>query len=386
MNPAVRIALSALALILGTLAAFRETHDLPGTAFSIPKTSPSSLDETQKPVCREEMINLEQDLPFTHVASVIELGNGALAALWYGGPYEYCHDNKIYLSKKRNGGWSPPSVVMTTEQAERDLDRPLKTLGNPLICRNPDGSLRLIFITIAMGKWSASELNSCLSNDHGKTWSRVERLTLSPLCNFSELVRNRPVPLMNGGFCIPVYQELIGKFPELLWLRERDGSLEITKTRIAGGCSTLQPSLVPLDEKRAVVLLRDWTKAKRVFFSRSEDSGVTWTKPSPTDLPNPDAAVSGLLLPGDRVLVAYNDSPSDRNNLSLAISSGGNLRWKKLTQIENDPSESFFYPYLMQSSDGVIHVVYTWHVDGIKMVSFTDAWIRDLEMKKVMNP
>ena len=136
--------------------------------------------------------------------------------------------------------WQKPHAIMTPEKAEQDLGRPIRCLGNPLFLPNSDGSLRLLFVTIAMGRWSGAQLNTCLSRDGGLTWSRAERLTLSPLCNFSELVRNRPMPLLNGAgtaWCIPLYQELIGKFPELLWLKERAGQVVYSKSRIAGGCA-----------------------------------------------------------------------------------------------------------------------------------------------------
>jgi len=152
-------------------------------------------------------------------------------------------DVKIYLSQKEPAGpWTVPRAIMTRAQAEHDLGRPVQALGNALLLADRDGTLRLLFVTIAMGKWSGSQLDSSVSRDGGLTWSRAEHLTLSPFFNFSELVRNRPVPLQEGGWCVPVYQEFLGKFPELLWLA-KDGS--VRKSRIAGGCSTFQPSLVP---------------------------------------------------------------------------------------------------------------------------------------------
>ena len=47
--------------------------------------------------------------------------------------------------------------------------------------------------------------------------------------------------------------------------------------------------------------------------------GLTWSRPAPTNLPNPDAGISGLKLSDGRLLVAYNDSISNRSNLALAV-------------------------------------------------------------------
>jgi predicted neuraminidase len=265
---------------------------------------------------------------------------------------------------------------MSREQAEQELHLPLKGLGNAVLLSGRDGSLRMIFATIAMGRWSGSQLNGCVSMDGGITWSSSERLTLSPFFNFSELVRNRPVPLVNGGWCVPVYQEFLGKFPELLWLSEGEGRLRYRKSRIAGGCSTFQPTLVPMEKDRAVVFLRDYTPARKVFRSVSADRGNTWSAPEPTSLPNPDAGISALGISGGRILIAYNDSPQDRSNLSLAISPDEGKSWKKLVTLQQEEGASFSYPFLMKTSGGLIRLAYTWKGREIRILSFNEAWLR----------
>ena len=336
------------------------------------------------PFFQEEIINKDQNLPFIHVCSLVELAGGELGALWYGGPYEYCHDNCIYYSSLNKGSWATPRAIMTPEKIERDLGRPIRCLGNPLLLVNRNGSMRLLFVTIAMGRWSGAQINTCLSMDGGVSWSQVERLTLSPLCNFSELVRNRPLPLLpvtkgtapsGDSWCVPLYQELIGKFPELLWLKETGDGLLLQKSRIAGGCATLQPSLVPLDKERAVALLRDWTQAKRIFISRTKDGGITWTAPIATSLPNPDAGISGIRLSDGNLIIAYNDSVILREKLSLAFSDDSGASWKNIFQLEHDPDACSSYPFLMRTSDGLIHMVYTHDGDDIKMLTINESWI-----------
>ena len=391
MPYSVRLLLIVIAWGLGAAVICAGWDSFPHPRFDYQFPTPAAASQGLKttPYFKQEFINAGQQLPMVHVASLAELGDGTLAALWYGGPYEYSHDDAIYLathspeSNSSSASWSEPKPIMSPMQAESDLGRPMKGLGNSIMLVNSDGTLRLLFVTIAMGKWSGSQLNTCLSHDNGRTWSHAERLTLSPLCNFSELVRNRPVPLASkgGGWCIPVYQEFLGKFPELLWLREHEGHLLMQKTRIAGGCATLQPSLIPLDEKRGIVLLRDYTKAKRIFLSRTEDGGITWSKPQPTNLPNPDAGISGLRLSDGRLIVAFNDSTTNRDNLSLALSKDDGLSWRRIAIIENGPESWFSYPYLMRTSDGLIHIAYTFKGDEIKEASFNEAWIATQEAK-----
>ena len=364
--------------VLCDLILFTGRERFPLPRFSMEKAAMGQ--EKEKALFQQEEISGGQQLPMVHVASLAELPSGMLAAVWYGGAAECSSDVKIFYSEREPySSWSAPHAIMTRAQAEKDLGRPVKSLGNAVLLANPDGSLRLIFVTIAMGKWSGSQLNTCASKDGGLTWSKAERLTLSPFFNFSELVRNRPIPMVGGGWCVPVYQEFLGKFPELLWLKEVDGKLTATKTRIAGGCSSFQPSLVPLAARRAVVMLRDYTSARKISLSRSEDGGVNWSKPVPTNLPNPDAGISSLRLSDGKLLMAYNDSTTDRSNLSLALSGDEGLSWKKIAVLENESGKSFSYPYLLHSSDGLIHMAYTWKSKQIKMVSFNESWIAKQE-------
>ena len=348
---------------------------------------PVTTTREYKPVLMQETINPEQGLPMVHVASLAQMTDGIMAAVWYGGTAE-CHpDVKIYFSQQELGSaWSSPRVIMTREWAERDLRRPVKALGNALLLANTDGSLRLLFVTIAMGKWSGSQLNSCLSRDGGITWSRVERLTLSPFFNFSELVRNRPVARTGGGWCVPIYQEFLGKFPELLWLGERNGRLTYRKTRIAGGCSTFQPSLIPVSEEYAEVLLRDYTSARKIHFSSSYDGGRGWPFVTATELPNPDAGISGLQLSDGGLLVAFNDSAKDRSNLTLAIASKDRKTWRRIVALENEPDANFSYPFLMRSSDGMIRMAYTRKGKAIALTSFNEAWLKEEHEVKSTQP
>ena len=378
----IRWMIVVVVLILAGAVVRQECGDSIAKGFEVTMIPKPSKDSA--PFFQEEIINKDQNLPFIHVCSLVELAGDKLGALWYGGPYEYCHDNCIYFSTQKKGIWTAPRAIMTPEKIERDLGRPIRCLGNPLLLVNRDGSLRLIFVTIAMGRWSGSQINTSLSKDGGVSWSRVERLTLSPLCNFSELVRNRPIPLVpvspmtvksGDSWCVPLYQELIGKFPELLWLKEIDDRVVAQKSRMAGGCATLQPSLLPLDKETAVALLRDWTQAKRIFMSRTKDGGITWTDPVATSLPNPDAGISGLRLSDGNLIVAYNDSVILREKLSLAFSDDSGASWKNIFQLEHDPDACSSYPFLMRTTDGMIRMVYTHEGDNIKMLTINESWI-----------
>jgi hypothetical protein len=90
----------------------------------------------------------------------------------------------------------------------------------------------------------------------------------------------------------------------------------------------------------------------------------------------------GVRLQDGAVLLAFNNSANSRENLSLALSRDGGRRWTIIHTFEEgeragDGSRvNFSYPYIIQASDGVVHLVYSWHHTHVKHVSFNETWIR----------
>jgi predicted neuraminidase len=369
------VALRALLIVILWVLCGVGIHSLPSGATPRFADASSAGAKVATPVFLTESINPEQGLPMVHVAALAQTPDGILHCVRYGGSAECRPDVKIYLSQKEPGSrWTQPVTIMTRAQAERDLGRPVQAIGNALLIADQDGTLRLLFVTIAMGKWSGSQLNSCVSKDGGLSWSRAEHLTLSPFFNLSELVRNRPLPLQGGGWCVPIYQEFLGKFPELLWFGN-DGSYR--KSRIAGGCTTFQPSIVPLGESKAVALLRDYSDDRKIFRSLSSDGGASWSHPVPTTLPNPDSGLAGLPLAGGQILAAFNNSPKNRSDLSLSVTPDGGATWSRPLAVESEEGASFSYPYLLRTANGSIGMAYTHKGREIRFITFNDAWLTD---------
>jgi predicted neuraminidase len=375
----LRILLAALAIVLGFIGASLQKSGFGEFVVEnvVEKTVPRP--SVSLPIFKPRFLNIDpsNNLPMVHVASPV-LYPGGLATVWYGGSRECAPDVKIYFSKDLD---AEPVVIMTRERAEKDLGRPVQSVGNAVLIAEPNASLRLLFVTIGLGKWSGSQLNTSVSTDGGITWSRAERLTLSPFFNFSELVRNRPLQLTGGGWCVPMYQEFLGKFPELLWLA-KDGSYR--KSRIAGGCTSFQPSVVPLDNRRAIALMRDYTPTHRIHLARTEDGGHSWTNPAPTSLLNPDAGISAVRLSDGRILLSYNDSATNRKNLSWAVSQDDGITWTKIGFPNYYPTATFAYPYLMRQGD---YLFQAFTADGklIELDSFNEAFL-DEKTKDVSKP
>lgn len=318
--------------------------------------------------------------PMAHSSSISALQDGQMGAVWYAGSREGAKDVAIYFAERSTGAggrWSTPVPVVTRQSASEELLRYVKKVGNPIIFKLSGEEIGLIYVSVSFGGWSGSSLNLKRSRDGGRTWSPSVRLTLSPFLNISELVRTHPLPLRGGGVAIPLYHEFLGRFPEILWLSSNlgDRDLMVGKTRMSGGRKFIQPSVVPLNAESAVAFMRDMSPQRSIVMSQTSDGGISWSRPRSTDLPNPNAGIDSIRLHSGYILMAFNDSRQNRENLKLAVSKNGGQNWNRIITLEEAPDAEFSYPYLARDGEGLIHLVYTWRRSRIKHVMFNEAWI-----------
>lgn len=349
-------------------------------AFAVTNFPRPSAEE-QRPFFSEGFITPSVHGMTVHSGSICELSGGILASVWYGGSREGGQDVCIYFSSRspgEGGEWNNPKSIVSRDSASEELNRYIKKVGNPVIFSNSGQKLWLLYVSVSLGGWSGSSLNLKTSEDCGITWSRSVRLILNPFFNVSELVRNRPLPLAGGGFAIPIYHEFLGRFPEVLWLSQGSpGSpAAYRKSRMAGGRGYIQPSLVPLDAHNAAAFYRNMTPERSVAMATTCNAGLSWSQPRSVDLPNPNSALHAILMPGGQILMAFNDSRKERENLRLAISDDKGEDWKRIATLENSEGAEFSYPYLVRDHGGLTHLVYTWRRKRIKHIVFNDAWVQ----------
>lgn len=355
-----------------------------GPKFDIKPPSPKT--DTSLPYMAEEYISPDLRKGMVHAASICQLNNGRLAAVWYGGSREGASDTVIYFSVRNPGvppSWSTPRVVVDRETASKELQRFIKKVGNAIIFADREDRLWLIYVTITVGGWSGSSLNVKISTDDGANWTPSQRLTLSPFFNISELVRNNPVPLEDGGFVIPIYHEFLGKFPELLWISVGANNQKVffRKSRMDGGRTFIQPTVVAYGPRTATAFYRNCSDKRNVGVTLTRDAGATWSRPRGLDLPNPDSALNALRLSDGNILLVFNDSKHSRENLRFAVSEHNGVTWTRVATLEDTKGQEFSYPYLIHGRDRRIHLVYTWRRKRIKHVEFNETWIREQTRK-----
>lgn len=351
-----------------------------------------------------------------HAASMVELNDGRLRAVWFSGSREGARDVSIRSAvlDAATLRWGEEAAIFDRQRIQQGLWRYVKKLGNPVIARAPDGSLVLWMVNVSLGGWAGSAITWARSVDEGATWSEPRRLVTSPFLNISTLVKGAPIAYQDGQMGLPVYHEFVTKFAEVLRINTQGQVVD--KVRIPGSRTSLQPVLLVSGPERAQVYMRSG-KSKVLMASATEDGGKTWVSSHGTTWPNPDSALAGVVSRTGAQWLAINPTPKDRETLALLQSgAGGTFDGVQPWIVESSPTpeahlspgdyerllgkeliahgasqtqakayvasamrqlcsadnclQEFSYPYLLQSRDGYIHLVYTWHRTRIKHVRF----------------
>lgn len=316
-------------------------------------------------------------VPAVHGASIIEKNDGGLLATWFGGSREGGKDVVLWGAdlSPGNKGWSTPRRIVGPAETRAALGRYIKTVGNSVLVRGEQSELWLYYVTVSVGGWAGSSLNAIRSLNDGVSWDAPRRLISSPFFNISTLNKSVAVHYSDGTIGMPVYHEFIGKFAELLHIDNAGRVLD--KSRITHGRLAIQPLLLPLAPQQAIALMRDTgPRPGRVLASRSDDAGQHWSKEEKLTQPNPDSAVAGLRRPDGSLLLVFNDTESGRHSLALAMSRDDGRSWQTVRHFEQavEGKSEFSYPYLIRSSNGAMHLLYTWNRKRIRHISFNDSW------------
>ncbi len=85
-----------------------------------------------------------------------------------------------------------------------------------------------------------------------------------------------------------------------------------------------------------------------------------------TTLPNPNSGIAAVTLTDGRHLLVYNHTPKGRSPLNVAVSRDGK-DWQAALVLEDQPGE-YSYPAVIQTSDGLVHITYTWQRRRVRHV------------------
>lgn len=363
---------SALLLTIGlAAAALRAPRPVPAAFAAVPVPVTQALPSAADPGSR---IELPQDQPSAHASTLAIASDGSVLVAWFAGSREGASDVRIEMA--RISTRQPPArwTALTREQLQTGVRRSIRKLGNPMLCRGADGQLHLFVVSVSVGGWSGSAINVMDSSDDGRTWSAPRRVILSPLLNFSSLVRAPALPLADGGLGVPAYHECVTKWA--LWTRlDADGHV-VSSTRMPQTGPALQPAVAALSSESAFAALRRARgSTPEVLACRTEDGGASWVTAADTGIPNPDSGVALVRLRDGTLLMACNPLESGRHTLQLFHSRDGGASWSPGAMVAQGPTDAeFSYPALLDCGDGGIALSYTHNRTMIVLRRFSAAW------------
>ena len=309
-------------------------------------------------VCRPD-----ERRPSAHGATLCELVDGTLLCAWYGGSREYGLDVSIMGARLAPGAdaWSAAAVW---------ADAPERTMGNPVLFPEPDGGRLWLFYVVLYGeRWTSGRIHYRHSADGGRSWGGEQTLT----DELGQMTRNAIHLRDDGAWLLPLYDERDWSAYVLISLDRGASWRRSNAMRSPSG--VIQPALVPAPDGRLLAFLRTGGLGGLVWRSESADGGETWTAPAPTALPNPNAAVDATVTEGGAIVLAFNNTPSGRTPLNVALSPDGGQTWPHCRAIETAAGE-YSYPAIARAQAGLFHVVYTYRRTHIKHVAFNEAWLR----------
>ncbi|KAL8419302.1 hypothetical protein RB594_002500 [Gaeumannomyces avenae] len=353
---------------------------------------------------------IQSDTDQVHASNLLVLDSGEVLCAFFGGSMEGASDICIWLARLAPGAdeWSEPARVS---------DDPGRSGQNPVLFEDPrTKNLWLLYTAQEHGAQNKCLVRRRVSTDQGRTWSEAREAFSD-----SGVFVRQPVMVLpdkegpgRDVWVLPVFHCRAAEGEE--WV----GNDDVSAVRYsADGGETWKESVVP-DSRGAVhmnirpdpgpeggwvaVFRSRW--ADSIYMSRSQDC-ITWSKPQPTELPNPNSGIGMAVTKGGRLALVYNDSRATpdtarreglyddletgepklskqavtdgkpaiwgtpRNRLTLATSDDGGRTWKTqgllgdglgfclTNNSKGQRNRELSHPSIAVAADGTIHIAYT---------------------------
>jgi predicted neuraminidase len=320
-------------------------------------------------------VHIYQTIPNTpscHCSNLIALPDNTIRVAFFAGQFEKSPDVAIWgATLNRNDeklNWSIPEILVKV---------PNCSMGSPVWYLTPQNKLYLFYLVMHHGRilpsgWSVCTIQYKNSLDLGKTWGSSHYLRRM----WFWVTRALPELNSNGEVFLPFHREL-GQYQSHFYVNSKQDLSgrwrRIGRLKTPKGC--LEPCLTRLKSGDMFCSLR--TKDKRIYFSRSHDNGYSWSKPEPSEWPNPNSQTYIKCLASGRVIMIFNNTDAGRSPLCLTSSLDEGKTWSKAIPLEDEPGKEFSYPCIIQTADGLIHVSYTHHRTTIKYCVFDEQWIAE---------
>lgn len=382
-------------------------------SIAICRLTSAEENEEPKPIYSDELI-FPLHPQHNHAPGIAELANGDLLVSWYRGSGERSADDVAVWGARQKAGsktWSE-AFLMADTPGFPDCNTCLMTdtkgrlwLFWPVILANSWESCITRFrvsenpIGTGCPKWNRDsmillkpdnfqeealkqledqlkELGGELTERRAKTVEAVKaRLGEKLLQRLGWQPRCKPTVLPSGRILLPLYTDTYSL--SIMAISDDEGENWVSSKPLFG-FGAIQPTVLRRDDGTLVAYMRENGYTGFVRQSESKDEGLTWGTVGVSSIPNPGSGLDGIRLANGHWILICNDTKNGRNRLTLLLSDDQGLSWKTSRSIEDHAEGSYHYPAIMQSKDGMIHVVYSYFVKegkSMKHASFNEAWI-----------
>jgi predicted neuraminidase len=332
----------------------------------------------------DEFIYEKAPYPSCHASTIVEASNGDLIASWFGGTAERNPDVTIWVSRKEKNSSKWTEAVQVADGVMNNALR--YPTWNPVLYQIPGGDLMLFYkIGPKPSEWWGMYVTS---SDNGKTWSKPHSMPK----DFLGPIKNKPVLLSNGTLLCPSSIEGDG------WRLRMESTPDFGKTwqmsdtlsRGKDKINAIQPSILFHAGGKIQAIAR--TRNRALASTWSNDNGQTWSDLKLLELPNNNSGTDAVTLKNGTHLLVYNHvlPPGDlakgpRTPLNISVSKDG-IHWNAALILEDSKISQYSYPSIIQSNDGMVHVVYTWRRERIKYVKIDPSKLVALPIKKGIWP
>eukprot|EP00040_Diaphanoeca_grandis_P016409 m.3656 g.3656 ORF g.3656 m.3656 type:complete len:468 (-) comp2577_c0_seq1:87-1490(-) len=313
-----------------------------------------------------------------HAATIEVLPDGTLAGAWFSGEYEEAPGCAIVFARLMANatGWTTAATVSKQANVSNQ---------NPVLFFDNTTSILHLFHSQAKANSgeSTAEIWHLSSPDFGTTWTPPQKY----FTTLGDFPRNRIIRRTDGTLLFPYYSQGEGHPNRAVMgvsMSKSVGPISNWKAiNVENSDNLVQPSSVrlPKEPSQIITFFRD-RRAKSIYSAITKDEGLTWTTPKPTVLPNNNAGIEANSLISGNLVITYNPQTSGRDPLAISISEDGGVTWPHTRLLQHGNSaetksgNEFSYPTVLQTSDGSIHVMFTYDRDTIKYMVVTEEWIK----------
>jgi predicted neuraminidase len=301
--------------------------------------------------------------PSCHASTIVQI-NGGLMAAWFGGSEEGARDVVIWGSRNLGKGWSKPAELANGIHDNVRIQYPC---WNPVLFKLDTGTLLLFYKEGSSPSTWWGMMKS--SDDEGESWSEAKKMP----SGFYGPIKNKPIQVEDGTLVAGSSTEDEGWRVHVERAKNPLSSQSWYRTTAINRSidfAAIQPAIFEWADGTLQLLCR--TKEKVIADSWSGDKGYTWSRMKATELPNPNSGIDAVMLKDGRALLVYNHSTDGRDVLNVAVSKNGK-DWQAALILENTLGMEFSYPAVIQTSDGKVHITYTWKRQKIKHVVLDPA-------------